>query len=178
MQLCLGLQKVILPESADDWEALMRSNFETALNRNEFPDYFRGLKNYFIPDPDWGTQLHIMNWQGLCGFLKTHKTPDLVLNNAFGKYLDTVTINLKEAEDLFENIGCYYYMCKKVPALSANGFDLVLSLSSAQRQKVSESIRFLRQELTRSNNTQGIELFNQEMERLIGDGGPKDIENL
>ncbi|GFM68996.1 hypothetical protein PSCICJ_51140 [Pseudomonas cichorii] len=75
----------------------MRSNFETALNRNEFPDYFRGLKNYFSPDPDWGTQLHIRNWAGLCCFIKTHKTPDLILNNAFSKYLDTVTISLQDA---------------------------------------------------------------------------------
>ncbi|MBX8483668.1 MULTISPECIES: hypothetical protein [Pseudomonas syringae group] len=156
----------------------MRSNFETALNRNEFSDYFRGLKNYFSPDPDWGTQLHIRNWAGLCSFLKTHKTPDLILNNAFSKYLDTVTISLQDAEDLFENIGCYYYMRKKSPALSVNGFDLLLNLPDAQRQKTSETISFLRQELTRSNNTQKIELFNQDMERLISDGGPKDLENL
>ncbi|RMO18730.1 hypothetical protein ALQ47_01093 [Pseudomonas cichorii] len=156
----------------------MRSNFETALNRNEFPDYFRGLKNYFTPDPDWGTQLHIRNWAGLCSFIKTHKTSDLVLNNAFSKYLDTVTLSLKDAEDLLENIDCYYYMCKKVPALSVNGFDLILNLPSAQRRKISEIIGFLRQELARSNNTQGIERFNQDMKKLIGDGGPKDIENL
>ncbi len=156
----------------------MRSNFETALNRNEFPDYFRGLKNYFTPDPDWGTQLHIRNWAGLCSFIQTHKTPDLVLNNAFSKYLDTVTLSLEDAEDLLENIGCYYYMRKKVPALSVNGFDLILNLPSAQRRKISEIIGFLRQELARSNNTQGIERFNQDMKKLIGDGGPKDIENL
>ncbi|MBX8492893.1 hypothetical protein [Pseudomonas cichorii] len=156
----------------------MRSNFETALNRNEFPDYFRGLKNYFSPDPDWGTQLHVINWAGLCSFLKTHKTPDLVLNNAFSKYLDTVTISLQDAEDLFENIGCYYYMRKKHPALSINGIDLILDLSSAQKQKISEIMTFLRQELAKANKTQDIEHYNQRIARLISDGGPKDIENL
>ncbi|GFM95073.1 hypothetical protein [Pseudomonas cichorii] len=156
----------------------MRSNFETALNRNEFPDYFRGLKNYFTPDPDWGTQLHVINWAGLCSFLKTHKTPDLILNNAFRKYLDTVTLNLKDAEDLFDNIGCYYHMRKKVPALSINEFDLVLNLPNAERKKISESIKLLRQELTRSDDTQKMKLFIHDMERLIRDGGPKDIENL
>ncbi|GFM66104.1 MULTISPECIES: hypothetical protein [Pseudomonas] len=156
----------------------MRSNFETALNRDEFPDYFRGIGIYFTADPDWGNQLHIMNWQGLCGFIKTHKTPDTVLKNAFTKYLDTVDTTLKEAEDLFENIVCYYYMRKKVPALSANGLDLILDLPSIQRQKVSNIMRFLRQELSKADKNQDLELYNRRMAILIRDGGPKDIENL
>ncbi|GFM68997.1 hypothetical protein PSCICJ_51150 [Pseudomonas cichorii] len=69
-------------------------------------------------------------------------------------------------------------MRKKAPGLSVNGFNLILNLPSAQRRKISETIRFLRQELTRSSNTQEIEIFNQDMERLISDGGPKDIESL
>ncbi|MBX8483671.1 MULTISPECIES: hypothetical protein [Pseudomonas syringae group] len=156
----------------------MRSNFETALNRDEFPDYFRGIGTYFTADPDWGNQLHIMNWQGLCGFIKTQKTPDTVLKNAFTKYLDTVNITLKEAEDLFENIVCYYYMKKKVPALSTNGFDLILDLPSTQKQKISQIMRFLRQELSKADKAQDLELYKRRMAILIRDGGPKDIENL
>ncbi|BBN65861.1 hypothetical protein KUIN1_50510 [Pseudomonas sp. KUIN-1] len=51
----------------------MISNFEKALNRNELPEYFGGMGIYFTRDPDWGTQLHAINWSGLCSFLKTQK---------------------------------------------------------------------------------------------------------
>ncbi|MCV4286188.1 hypothetical protein [Pseudomonas capsici] len=156
----------------------MKSNFETALNRDEFPDYFRGNGIYFTRDPDWGTQLHVRNWGGLCGFIKTHKSPDLILKEAFAKYLVTVDFNLKDAEDLLENIGCYYYLRKKFPVLSANGLDLILDLPSAQRKKVSEVIRFLRQELEKSNNPQKLELYTHNISRLIRDGGPEHIEAL
>lgn len=90
----------------------------------------------------------------------------------------TVDFNLKDAEDLLENIGCYYYLRKKVPALSANGLDLILDLPSAQRKKVSEVIRFLRQELEKSNNPQKFELYTHNISRLIRDGGPEHIEAL
>ncbi|TWC21482.1 hypothetical protein FBY05_10847 [Pseudomonas sp. SJZ083] len=50
----------------------MISNFEKALNRDEFPEYFRGTGIYFTRDPDWRTQLHIINWQGFAAF-STHK---------------------------------------------------------------------------------------------------------
>ncbi|MBX8503152.1 MULTISPECIES: hypothetical protein [Pseudomonas syringae group] len=156
----------------------MKSNFETALNRDEFPDYFKGNGIYFTRDPDWGTQLHIRNWQGLCGFLKTHKTPDSVLKEAFEKYLNTVNTDLKDADDLFENIGCYYYMRKKHPVLSIDGFDLILDLSSEQKKKISGIMTFLRQELTKSNKAEDIEHYNRRMKKLINDGGPQDIENL
>jgi hypothetical protein len=54
----------------------MTTNFEIALKNNELPDYFRGNSQYFTRDPDWGTQLHIINWQGLCGYLKIARKLD------------------------------------------------------------------------------------------------------
>jgi hypothetical protein len=88
----------------------MISNFEKALNRDEIPDYFRGSGIYFTRDPDWGNQLHMINWQGLCSFLETQKNPVSILNCAFQKYVITVKNSLEDANDLLENIGCYYYM--------------------------------------------------------------------
>ncbi|MBX8547948.1 hypothetical protein K5D53_25310 [Pseudomonas cichorii] len=156
----------------------MRSNFETALNKSEFPDYFRGRGIYFARDPDWGDHLHIINWEGLCGFLETQRNPSLILINAFEKYLNTVQINAEDAEDLFENLGCYYYMRQKTPILAAGEFDLVRVLSNEQKKKISEAIRFLHQELVRTNKIQDLEHFNRRMVKLINDGGPNDIENL
>ncbi|MFJ7283508.1 hypothetical protein [Pseudomonas sp. NPDC099000] len=92
----------------------MISNFEKALDRDEFPDYFRGSGIYFTRDPDWGNQLHIINWQGLCGFLKTQKNPVSILKTAFEKYVTTVTNSLEDANDLLENKGAIT-ICEKRP---------------------------------------------------------------
>ncbi|MHC8365312.1 hypothetical protein ACYZT9_05375 [Pseudomonas sp. ZT5P21] len=146
-------------------------------NRDEFPDHFRGNGIYFTKDPDWGTQLHVINWQGLCGFLKTQKKPDAILKNAFEKYVNTIKTSVPEANDLLENIGCYYYMRKKVPALSENGFDLINDLDSAKKRKISETMEFLRKELSKATDAQDIDLYNRR-NKLISDGGPKDIEHL
>lgn len=156
----------------------MISNFEKALNRDEFPEYFRGIGIYFTKDPDWGTQLHIINWQGLCSFLKTQKKPASVLQNAFEKYVTTVKSTVEDANDLLENIGCYYYMRKKVPALSEDGFDLIRDMSSKEKLTISKCMEFLRQEIYKTSNAQDIQLYNRRLSKLINDGGPSDLEHL
>lgn len=156
----------------------MISNFEKALDRDEFPDYFRGSGIYFTRDPDWGNQLHIINWQGLCGFLKTQKNPVSILKTAFEKYVTTVTNSLEDANDLLENIGCYYYMRKKAPVLSENGFDLILNMPSNEKQIISKPMKFLHQEISKTTDIQDIELYNSRLSKLIHDGGPCDIESL
>ncbi|MHC8394209.1 hypothetical protein ACYZT8_11195 [Pseudomonas sp. LB3P93] len=156
----------------------MISNFEKALNRDEIPDYFRGSGIYFTRDPDWGNQLHIINWQGLCSFLETQKHPVSILKSAFEKYVITVKDSLEDANDLLENIGCYYYMRKKAPVLSENRFDLILDMSSNEKQTISKCMEFLHQEINKTTNTQDIELYNRRLSKLINDGGPSDITNL
>ncbi|RON01157.1 hypothetical protein [Pseudomonas brassicacearum] len=156
----------------------MISNFETALSKDEFPEYFRGTGKYFTRDPDWGTQLHIINWQGLCGFLKNQENPATILKSAFNKYLNTIKETTEDASDLLENIGCYYYMRKKVAALSENDFDLVRDMTDKEKQTISRAIIFLRNELTNANNSQDLELFNRRMTKLVNDGGPSNIESL
>ncbi|TBN36343.1 hypothetical protein [Pseudomonas sp. BGI-2] len=156
----------------------MISNFEKALNRVEFPDYFRVSGIYFTRGPDWGNQLHIINWQGLCGFLETQKDPVQILKGAFEKYVITVKNSLEDANDLLENIGCYYYMRKKDLALSANGYDLILDMSSNEKRTISKCMEFLHQERNKTTNAQDIELYSWRLSKLINDGGPSDIANL
>jgi hypothetical protein len=156
----------------------MISNFEKALNRDEFPDYFRGSGIYFTRDPDWGNQLHIINWQGLCSFLETQKSPVSILKIAFEKYVITVKNSLEDANGLLENIGCYFYMRKKVPALSENGFNLIREISDKKKLKISKCMEFLRQEINKTTNAHDIELYNSRLSKLINDGGPTDLENL
>ncbi|WP_085586760.1 MULTISPECIES: hypothetical protein [unclassified Pseudomonas] len=156
----------------------MTTNFETALNKNEFPDYFRGNGEYFTRDPDWGTQLHIINWQELCGYFKTLDNSTEILKGAFSVYLNSVELTKNDANDLFENIGCYYYLRNKHPFLSKHGFDLVRNAADSEKQKISLVMAFLRKTVVTDNNPQDIELYNRRMSKLIDDGGPANIDNL
>ena len=156
----------------------MTTNFEIALKKNEFPDYFRGNGQYFTRDPDWGTQLHIVNWQGLCGYLKSLESPIEILRNAFSVYLNSVEFTKNDASDLLENIGCYYYLRNKHPFLSKDGFDLVRDAADSEKQKISHIMTFLRKTIEANNNVQDLELYNRRMRKLIDDGGPTNIESL
>ncbi|MDF7796629.1 hypothetical protein [Pseudomonas syringae] len=156
----------------------MISNFEKALSKDELPEYFRGIGTYFTRDPDWGTQLHVINWQGLCGFLKTQEDPEKILKSAFEDYVKTIANSVDEANDLLENIGCYYYMRKKVPALSKNGYDLVRDMSESEKLIVSKVMQFLRKEISKAGDSQATELYERRIRNLINDGGPKNLENL
>jgi hypothetical protein len=154
----------------------MISNFEKALNRNEFPEYFRGTGIYFTKDPDWGTQLHVINWQGLCGYLKMQSNPDTLLKDAFKKYVMTIANTIEDASSLLDNIGCYYYMRKKIPALSVNGFDLIRDLPSQEKQIITTAMQFLSQEINKFSNKQDIDNYNLSITKLVKYGDPEDIK--
>ncbi len=156
----------------------MTTNFEIALKKNEFPDYFRGNGQYFTRDPDWGTQLHIINWQGLCSYLKPLEKSTEILRNAFSEYLNSVELTKNDANDLLENIGCYYYLRNKHAFMSKDGFDLVRDATDSEKQKISHTMTFLRNTIEANNNAQDLELYNRRMRKLIDDGGPTDIESL
>lgn len=156
----------------------MINNFKIALSKRELPDYFRGKGEYFTRDPDWGTQLHIINWQGLCAFLKTSSNAEGLLKTSFGLYVNSVILTKDDANDLLENIGCYYYLRNKSSILSENGFDLIRDADDENKRKISEVMRFLKKEMSANNNVHELELFNRRMRRLLDDGGPADIENL
>ncbi|VVP11505.1 hypothetical protein PS870_03333 [Pseudomonas fluorescens] len=90
----------------------------------------------------------------------------------------TVDSNVEDVNDLLENIGCYYYMRKKVPALSENGFDLIREMSRKEKLTISKYMKLLHQEINKTTNAQDIELYNSRLSKLINDGGPSDLQNL
>lgn len=156
----------------------MTTNFEMALKNNELPDYFRGNGQYFTRDPDWGTQLHIINWQGLCGYLQSLENSMEILRNAFDAYLNSVELTKNDASDLIENIGCYYHLKNKYPFLSKDGFDLIRDAADSEKQRISDTITFLRKTIEAEYNIQDFELYNRRIKKLIDDGGPTNIEKL
>lgn len=156
----------------------MTSNFEIALNKNEFPDYFRGKGEYFTRDPDWGTQLHIRNWQDSSVFLKPLNNSTEILKNAFSLYLITVELTITDAHDLLENIGCYYYLRTEQPYLSKNGFDLIRDANNDEKRRISKTMSFLKETIETNNIPENLELFNRRVNMLIKNGGPDNITNL
>lgn len=156
----------------------MTSNFEIALNKNELPDYFRGKGEYFTRDPDWGTQLHIRNWQDSSIFLKPLSNSTDILKNAFSLYLSTVELTITDAHDLLENIGCYYYLRTTQPYLSKNGFDLVRDANNDEKRRISKIMSFLKKTVTTNNTPESLELFTRRVNMLIKNGGPDNITNL
>lgn len=156
----------------------MISNFEKALSKNEIPEYFRGTGTYFTKDPDWGTQLHIINWEGLCAFLKTQENPEKILKPAFDVYIKTIVNSVNKTNDLLENIGCYYYMRKKTPALPTNGYDLIRDMPESEKLTVSNAMQFLRKEINKAGDLQAIELYERRIRNLMNDDGPKYLKNF
>ncbi|RON85149.1 hypothetical protein [Pseudomonas fluorescens] len=156
----------------------MTTNFEIALKKNELPDYFRGNSQYFTRDPDWGTQLHIINWQGLCGYLKKLENSIEILRNAFSIYLNSVELTKNDACDLLENIGCYYHLRNKYPFLPKDGFDLVRDAADSEKQRISDIMTFLRKTIEAKYDIRDFELYNRRIRKLIDDGGPTNIESL
>ncbi|WP_122770469.1 hypothetical protein [Pseudomonas viridiflava] len=156
----------------------MISNFEKAFNRDEFPEYFKGSGVYFTRDPDWGTQLHAINWSGLCGFLPTQKNPCSLLKRAFTKYLRSIKNTKDDASNLLENIACYYHMRKKISVLSENGFDLIRNLEAQDKEIISNALKLLKRETAISSDNLEFENYKFNIEKIARDGGPENLEVL
>jgi hypothetical protein len=63
-----------LLKNFDYWEKPpMKTTFETALNKHEISDFFKGDGIYFAKGSEWGDHLYISNWQEMCGVLKNPK---------------------------------------------------------------------------------------------------------
>ncbi|MEE4672704.1 hypothetical protein V2L05_26125 [Pseudomonas alliivorans] len=80
---------------------------------------------------------------------------------------------MNEANDLLDNIGYYYYMQEKVPALSTNGYDLVRDMPESEKLTVSNAMRFSRKEINKTDDLQAIELYKKRIRNLINDVGLK-----
>lgn len=81
--------------------------------------------------------------------------------------------SVNEANDLLDNIGYYYYMREKVPALSTNGYDLVRDMPESEKLTVSNAMRFSRKEINKTDDLQAIELYKKRIRNLINDVGLK-----
>ncbi|MCL6309635.1 hypothetical protein QQL38_25780 [Pseudomonas syringae] len=156
----------------------MKTKFQIALEKNEFPEFFKGQNEYFSRDPDWGDHLYINNWQGLCGYLKLKENPNRILFDAFGAYLDSLDINYQSADSLLLNIGCYYLLRTETSFMSENGFDLIQKLDDAQKEKIGKLFRLLRKEYDIKNAGKPVISFDNFLLEIKSNGCTIGLENL
>ncbi|WP_323158584.1 hypothetical protein [Pseudomonas viridiflava] len=111
-------------------------------------------------------------------FLKTQENPEKILKPAFDVYIKTIVNSVNKTNDLLENIDCYYYMRKKIPALSKNGYDLIRDMPESEKLTVSNAMQFLRKEINNVGDLQAIELYERRIRNLMNDDGPKYLKNF
>ncbi|GFM66106.1 hypothetical protein PSCICM_31360 [Pseudomonas cichorii] len=75
----------------------MTTTFETALDKHEISDFFKGGGIYFARGSDWGNHLYISNWQEMCSVLKNQKPAQSLLTSIFEEYIKYLKENCKEA---------------------------------------------------------------------------------
>lgn len=119
-------------------------DFPAAIARQEVPAFFKGEGRYFKRDPEWGVHLHIRNWETVIPFLKEQAAPQRTLTHYFEVFLNSLSEKHSDADALLMNLRNYYYLRGKHDFLSANGYDLVASLSAAEQKRVGQLIRYLR----------------------------------
>ncbi|WP_241084786.1 hypothetical protein [Pseudomonas viridiflava] len=71
----------------------MTATFETALDKHETCEFFKGEGLYFARGSDWGDHLYISNWQEMCGFLKNQKAAQSVLTKIFDEYVTYLEVS-------------------------------------------------------------------------------------
>ncbi|WP_122575159.1 hypothetical protein [Pseudomonas viridiflava] len=156
----------------------MKTKFQIALEKNEFPEFFKGQNEYFSRDPDWGDHLYINNWQGLCGYLKPKENPNQILLRAFSAYLDSLHINYQNADSLLLNISCYYLLRTEINFMSENDFELIQKLDHAQKEKVGKLFRLLRKEYDQKNAGKPVISFDNYLSEIKSNGCTIDLETL
>ena len=156
----------------------MKTKFQTALEKNELPEFFKGQGEYFSRDPDWGDHLHINNWQGLCGFLKQKEQPANILLKAFSEYLQSLQITYKDADSALLNISCYYSIRADTSFMSTDDFDLILALDSGSKKIIGELFRLLRREYAAHNAGNPVISFDQFLSEIKDNGCTVDVEKL
>ncbi|WP_323158583.1 hypothetical protein [Pseudomonas viridiflava] len=156
----------------------MTTTFETALDRHETCEFFKGEGLYFARGSDWGGHLYISNWQEMCGFLKNQKAAQSVLTKIFDEYVKYLEEHYLDAYGLLSNISAYYILRKKLPLLSDNHYDLIETLDKKSKRTIGVLFRLLRKEHDRKDEKPQKYTFEEETQRLKNNGCTIELESL
>ncbi|POP73369.1 hypothetical protein [Pseudomonas syringae] len=156
----------------------MTTTFETALDRHEISEFFKGEGIYFARGSDWGDHLYISNWQEMCGFLKNQKAAQTLLTSIFDDYVKYLQEDYLDAYGLFSNISAYYILRKKLPILSDNHYNLIEALDNKSKKNIGTLFRLLRREYDKKDENLKKYTFEEEMKRLKNNGCEVELESL
>lgn len=156
----------------------MKTTFETAIDKHEIPDFFKGNGIYFARGSDWGDHLHINNWQEMCSVLKSQNAPQPLLTTLFEEYVNSLKEHYDDANGLLSNIISYYITRRRCPFLSSGEYDLMESLDRKCLSTTGRLFRLLRKVHGIKNNDLPTYSFEQQLQRLKTYGCNVDLESL
>ncbi|KJZ34530.1 hypothetical protein ASC74_13470 [Pseudomonas sp. Root329] len=156
----------------------MKTTFETALNKHEISDFFKGDGIYFAKGSEWGDHLYISNWQEMCGVLKTQNAAQSLLTTLFQEYVQCLDENYEDAEGLFSNISAYYIARGMFQFLSTDNYNLIENLEKKDKENIGRLFRLLRKDYDRKNKDLPNYSFDQEIQNLKRNGCTIELEAL
>lgn len=156
----------------------MKTIFETALDKHEISEFFKGEGVYFARGSDWGDHLYISNWQDMCSALKNQKHAQSLLTNIFEEYVRYLKENYEDASSLLLNISAYYIARSMFPFLSAENYDLLKAIDDEYKKKIGCLFRLLRNEYDVKNKGSGKNSLDAEIEKINKNGCVIELEKL
>ena len=107
--------EISLPMVSNQGGVSMKGDFDEAVNNNEITAYLNGEGEYFSPEEfNMGYHNHIINFTGMMGYIEKQEHPYQELVKYFRLYLSSLKEDPLDAWGLFNNLGCYYYLRKKI----------------------------------------------------------------
>lgn len=156
----------------------MKTKYQTALENSEIPQFFKGIGQYFSPDPDWGDHLHIRNWSDICLYLETKDDANKILEISFVEYLESLQNSYEDAESLAYNISGYYYSRKSHAFMSKNNYDLLHAIGEKEKYIIVQLFKTLRKEYTAQNIAKPVITLNHLLDRIRTNGCGVNVEKL
>lgn len=156
----------------------MKNKFQVALKNSETSEFFKGIGQYFSPDPDWGDHLYIRNWRDICEYLKSKSDGNNILENSFIEYLNSLKQSYSDAESLAYNISGYYSMRKDYPFMSDDGYDLIKTLAPENKTIIGKLFRLLRRDYISHNVGKPVITLGNLLDRIRNNGCTLDLEKL
>jgi hypothetical protein len=148
----------------------MKSNFETALERQETPQFFRGQGEYLTRDGDWDEHLFCINWPGIFAYLRDHADGEQQLSTSFEGYVYSIKESLEDCFGLRENLFGYYTTRTRWAPESS---DLMAQLPEPCRRRIIQRLSWYRWQL--ENHTR---LLSQRAQRMAEHGAAAEFIDL
>ena len=88
---------------------MSKNLFESAINKNETNDFFRGNGKYFVPSPDYDGHVHGANIGGYARvFAENNKKSMMEFEHAFILFLQSLEVSKEDLAHLLANLSAFF----------------------------------------------------------------------